>query len=45
MLNKIFSQVDTAFVRVGAGSGAVAVIRIYSFAEPEPKEIFTAPQH
>jgi hypothetical protein len=26
-----------------AGAGAEAVIRIYGSAEPEPKEIFTAP--
>jgi hypothetical protein len=31
------------YVRVVAG--AVAVIRIYGSAEPEPKEIVTAPQH
>ncbi len=30
---------------VHAGAGAGAVIRIFSYAEPEPKEIFTAPQH
>ncbi len=41
----IFSgkKLGTAHVRVGAGSGAV--IRIYGTLEPEPKEIFTAPQH
>ncbi len=32
------------YVCVGAGSGAGALIRIYDAAEPEPKEIFTAPQ-
>jgi hypothetical protein len=28
-----------------AGTGAGAVIRISGATEPEPKEIFTAPQH
>jgi hypothetical protein len=34
-------------VRLGAGSGvgSGAVILNYGFAEPEPKELFTAPQH
>ncbi len=27
------------------GAEAGAVIRIYGFAEPDPKEIFTAPRH
>ncbi len=32
------------YVCVGAGSGAGALIRINGAAEPEPKEVFTAPQ-
>jgi hypothetical protein len=32
------------YVCVGAGSRAGALIRINGAAEPEPKEIFTAPQ-
>ncbi len=40
-------MVNTTYVQVGAGPGARAgaVIRIYGSAEPEPKEIFSAPQH
>jgi hypothetical protein len=33
-------------VRVGAGAGAIAVIRIFGSVEPEPKETYiTAPIH
>jgi len=32
-------------VGVRAAAGAGVVIRIYCSLEPEPKEIFTAPQH
>jgi hypothetical protein len=42
----IFDQIEirrSQNVRVGAGF--CAVIRIYGSADPEPKEIFTAPQH
>jgi hypothetical protein len=30
---------------LGAGAGAGAVLRIYGFVEPEPKEIFTSSQY
>jgi hypothetical protein len=33
-------------VRVGAGAGAIAVIRIFGSVEPEPKDTYiTAPKH
>jgi hypothetical protein len=43
--NKKKKSKGSKIVRVGARAGDVAVIRIYGSAEPEPKEIFTAPQH
>jgi hypothetical protein len=35
----------TAKIVCRSGAGAGVVIRIYDFAEPEPKEIFLAPKH
>jgi hypothetical protein len=40
-----FQGILRYITRSGAGTGAGAEIRISGSVEPEPKEIFSAPQH